>query len=63
MKKITASGVLKKIGPLTEMPRKYPIDKIATFLFMTGEANNIEERRKNHGRNKVKEQKNRKLNP
>ena len=59
-KKITASRVLK-ISPLPEIPRKYSIDKIAAFLFMTEEANNIEERRKNHGRNKVKEQRNRKF--
>jgi hypothetical protein len=53
--KITASRVLKKISPLAEIRRKYSFDKIATFLFMTEEANNIEERRKNHGGNKVKE--------
>jgi len=62
LKKITASRVLKKIGPLPKIPKKYSFDKIATFSFMTGEANNIEKRRKNHGRNKAKQQRNRKLN-
>jgi hypothetical protein len=60
--RITASRFLKKISPLPEIPRKYSIDKIATFLFMTEEANNIDERRKKHGGNKVKEQRNRKFN-
>ena len=61
--KITAYRILK-IGPLTEIPKKFSIDKIETFLFMifmTEEANNIEERRKKHGGNKVKEQRNRKF--
>jgi hypothetical protein len=60
--KITTSRILKKISTSPEIPRKYSIDKIATFLFVTEEANNIEERRKNNGRNKVKEQRNRKFN-
>jgi hypothetical protein len=47
-----------KVSPVLKIPRKYVIDKIATLLFISEEANNIEEKRKKQRGNKVKEQRN-----
>ena len=53
----TTSSRLLKISPVPKIPRKYPSEKIATFFFITEEANNVEEKRNKQRGNKSRAEK------